>query len=79
MGVGAPIAGGNGNAALYSYGTVEGDTGIYRSTDYGSRWERLSGEPNGIYVGIRAIAGDPEIGGRVYVALAGGGFLVGQF
>ena len=79
MGVGAPIAGGNGNAALYSYGTVDGATGIYRSTDYGAHWQRLSREPAGLYMGIRAIAGDPAISGRVYVALNGGGFLVGQF
>jgi hypothetical protein len=78
MGVGAPIAGGNGNAALYSYGTVDGATGIYRSTDYGTHWQRLSGEPGGLYMGIRAIAGDPEVSGRMFVALAGGGFLVGQ-
>jgi hypothetical protein len=79
MGVGAPIAGGNGNAALYTYGTADGATGVYRSTDYGTHWQRLSGEPDGLYMGIRAIAGDPQISGRVYVALAGGGFLVGQF
>jgi hypothetical protein len=79
MGVGAPIAGANGNAALYSYGTVDGATGVYRSTDYGTHWQRMSGEPGGLYMGIRAIVGDPQISGRVYVALAGGGFLVGQF
>jgi hypothetical protein len=79
MGVGAPIAGGSGNAALYTYGTVDGATGIYRSTDYGTHWQRLSGEPGGLYMGIRAIAGDPQISGRVYLALNGGGFLVGQF
>jgi hypothetical protein len=79
MGIGAPIAGGNGNAALYSYGTVDGATGIYRSTDYGTHWQRRSGEPGGLYMAIRAIAGDPQISGRVYVALAGGGFMVGQF
>jgi hypothetical protein len=60
MGVGAPIAGGSGNAALYTYGTVDGATGIYRSTDYGTHWHRLSGEPGGPYMGIRAIAGDPQ-------------------
>jgi hypothetical protein len=79
MGVGAPIAGGTGNAALYTYGTVDGATGIYRSTDYGTHWQRLSGEPGGLYMGIRAIAGDPQVSGRVYVALNGGGFVVGQF
>jgi hypothetical protein len=78
MGVGAPIAGESGSAALYTYGTVDGATGIYRSTDYGTHWQRLSGEPGGRYMGIRAIAGDPQISGRMYVALAGGGFLVGQ-
>jgi hypothetical protein len=79
MGVGAPSAGENEHAALYTYGSVDGNTGIYRSTDYGTHWQRLSEEPNGMYVGIRAIAGDPEVSGRLYVALAGGGFLVGQF
>jgi hypothetical protein len=78
MGVGAPLSS-SGNATLYTYGTVESNTGIYRSADYGASWQRLSGEPNGIYVGVRAIAGDPEVAGRLYVALAGGGYLVGQF
>jgi xyloglucan-specific exo-beta-1,4-glucanase len=85
MGVGAPIeggkpiAGGNGNVALYTYGTLDGSTGIYRSTDYGTHWQRQSGQPGGLFMGIRAIAGDPQISGRIYVALNGGGFLVGQF
>lgn len=78
MGVGAPVPSGHGNATLYSYGTVDGATGIYRSTDYGTNWQRLSGDPGGLYMGIRAIAADPEVSGRMYVALAGGGFLVGQ-
>lgn len=78
IGVGAPIEDG-GSAALYSYGTVGGDTGIFRSTDYGTNWDRLSGDPDDMYVGVRAIAGDPMVAGRFYVALAGGGFVVGQF
>jgi BNR/Asp-box repeat len=79
MGIGAPIAGGIRNAALYTYGTVDGTAGIYRSTDYGAHWQRLSGEPGGLYMGVRAIAGDPQTSGRVYVALNGGGYVVGQF
>lgn len=78
MAVGAPVEDG-GNVALYSLGTVDGDTGLYRSIDFGTNWERLSGDPNEIYLGVRAIAGDPKVAGRVYIALAGGGFLVGQF
>lgn len=79
MGVGAPITGSNGKAALYTYGSVDGSVGVYRSTDYGRHWHWLSNEPAGLYMGIRAIAGDPAVGGRVYVALAGGGFLIGQY
>lgn len=78
MGVGAPIEDKNGNAALYSYGTANGVTGIYRSTDYGTSWKFLANQPDGLYVGIRAIAGDPEVRGRFYIALAGNGFLIGQ-
>ena len=79
IGVGAPVQGGNGKASLYSYGAVDGVRGIFRSTDYGVHWHRLSGDPGGLYMGIRALAGDADIAGRIYLALSGGGFLVAQF
>lgn len=79
MGIGAPVEEGQQNVTLYSYGDVGGNVGVYRSTDLGSQWTRLSGDPAGMYMGIRAISGDPEVPGRVYIALNGGGFLVGQF
>lgn len=77
MGVGAPVPSGNGNATLYSYGTVDGATGIYRSTDYGTNWQRLSGDPGGLYMGIRAIAGDPEVS-RPHVRGVGWRWLSGR-
>jgi hypothetical protein len=78
IGLGAPIDDG-GNDALYTYGSVDGEAGVYRSTDLGKTWRRLSEAPDGVYVGVRAIAGDPVVKGRVYIGLAGGGFVVGQF
>lgn len=79
MGVGAPLSGGNGNPAVYTFGTVGGVSGMYLSTDYGRRWRWLAGDPGGLYMGIREIAADPTVSGRVYIALAGGGFLVCQY
>ena len=79
MGVGAPTKEAGGDATLYSYGSVDGTVGIYRSTDVGSHWRRMSGDPGGLRMGIRAIAGDPQTSSRVYVALNGGGYLVGHF
>lgn len=78
LGLGAPDPRGSGSTVLYTFGTVDGVTGIYLSTDYADTWRLLSENPGGSYVGIRALAGDPEVSGRVYVALAGGGFLLGQ-
>lgn len=78
LGVGAPMSNG-GNPALYTYGLVAGVRGLHRSTDLGDSWGLLTEGPGGIYRGIRAIAGDPEVAGRVYVGFSGVGYVVGQF
>ncbi|MEV8444187.1 RICIN domain-containing protein [Actinosynnema sp. NPDC051121] len=64
--------------ALYLIGTVDGLTGIFRSTDGGDAWVRINDDRNqfgGAVGGV--ITGDPEVYGRVYVGTNGRGVLYG--
>ena len=79
IGVGAPIEGGNGNAALYTYGTVDGSPGSTARPTTEATGSVCQESRPGLYMGIRAIAGDPQVSGGVYVALGGGRFLTSQF
>ncbi|MEU4448568.1 RICIN domain-containing protein [Actinosynnema sp. NPDC050801] len=65
--------------ALYLIGTVNGVTGIFRSTDVGATWVRVNDDRNqfgGAVGGV--ITGDPEVYGRVYVGTNGRGVLYGE-
>ncbi|ONI86360.1 carbohydrate-binding protein [Saccharothrix sp. ALI-22-I] len=70
---------GAGYHALYLIGTVNGVTGIFRSTDGGAAWVRINDDRNqfgGTVGGV--ITGDPEVYGRVYVGTNGRGVLYGD-
>ena len=78
MGVGAPIAEGTGTRALHLRHRRRCD----RDIPFDRLWNPVAAairRAGRALHGIRAIAGDPEVSGRIYVALAGGGFLVGQY
>ena len=77
LGIGAPLLPG-GNPTLFTYGTVSGVRGLYRSSDFGDSWEFLTGYVRGWYQDITSIVGDPEVPGKVYVGFTGGGFAFGQ-
>jgi photosystem II stability/assembly factor-like uncharacterized protein len=65
--------------ALYLIGTVNGVTGVFRSTDGGTTWARINDDRNqfgGAVGGV--ITGDPEVYGRVYVGTNGRGVLYGE-
>lgn len=70
-------AGASGQPTLFAYGKRNNDIwGLYRSTDLGQNWIRISGNPNTVAVGW-TIAADQQTFGRVYVAF-GGGVLYGD-
>jgi len=67
-----------GPMTIFVAGVLAGDTGIYRSTDSGSTWEKICTYPLGIYDWVDAMDGDKDVFGKVYLAFAGAGFAFGE-
>ncbi len=69
-----------GYPTLFVYGRSAADSawGIWRSTDEGATWVRVAEFPLGIFDVVMAVAGDPEIFGRVYVGWSGNSFAYGS-
>jgi len=63
---------------IYYAGKLNGVEGIWRSTDQAATWARICDYPLGIYSKIVAIDGDPDVFGKIYVALDGKGFAYGE-
>lgn len=74
---GAP-APSSGIPAVYSYGTLSGVEGMYRSTDLGVSWDRIDISSQTFPAGVKALAGDRQVFGRVYVGTGGMGVLYGE-
>ncbi|HVC46942.1 MAG TPA: hypothetical protein VND90_06820 [Terracidiphilus sp.] len=62
--------------ALYMAGTVDGQPGVFRSTDEARTWLRINDDRHQWGL-ILQITGDPRIYGRVYVGTHGRGVQVG--
>lgn len=62
---------------LYLVGDVQGQAGIFRSTDAGHHWFRINDDRHQWGL-ILQIAGDPKQFGRVYVGTHGRGILYGD-
>ncbi len=63
--------------AIYSYGTIAGFKGFYRSDDGGLHWVQLN-DTNHQWGGIiDTMAADPETFGRFYIGVNGRGVIVG--
>ena len=77
FGFGKPI-GGQSYPAVYIYGEVNNQYGIWRSVDQGVSWDLASQYPLGIYDHVNAVSGDMNISGRVYVGFGGNGFAYGD-
>lgn len=67
----------SGPLTLFMYGQIDGDFGLYRSTDNGSSFDLISPAPLGIVDQITTVAGDPDVFGKVYVGFTGNGFAFG--
>jgi len=75
-------SGNSGDAAysVYFYGLLTSDPqwGIFRSTNGGSSWDRVSYYPTGIYDTPRAMAASQDTFGKVYLGFSGNSFVYGQ-
>jgi photosystem II stability/assembly factor-like uncharacterized protein len=63
--------------ALYLAGTIQGDPGIFRSTDEARTWVRINDDSHQWGL-VLQIAGDPKRFGRVYVGTHGRGISYGD-
>lgn len=66
------------NPAVFVYGEVQGQEGIFRSDDMGVTWVRIN--PSGVTVGDKPkeMAGDRQVHGRVYIGTGGRGVAYGE-
>lgn len=73
--IGAPASVG-GIPAIYIYGTVGSVLGLYRSLDLGSSWDKIDGAEK-FSAGVKSLAADRSVFGRIYVATGGRGIMYG--
>lgn len=69
---------GSEHATLYIAGYVQGRYGIYRSTDNARSFTRLGTYPAGRTATVQALDGDKDVVGRLYLSIAGGGWVFGE-
>jgi photosystem II stability/assembly factor-like uncharacterized protein len=62
---------------LFLSGQVDGTKGIFRSTDEGSHWVRVSDDEHRYGI-VNVVEGDPRVFGRVYLGPHGRGIVVGE-
>ncbi len=79
IGAGSGIAG-DAPYAVYFYGlmTSSAQWGIFRSTNGGASWDRVSYYPTGLYDVPRTMAASQDTFGKVYVGFSGNSFAYGQ-
>ena len=64
--------------AIYANGKIDGQYGIYRSTDAGESWIRINDDQHQYGAAKMDITGDPRIFGRVYMCTNGLGIVYGD-
>jgi hypothetical protein len=66
--------------AVYVYGKLTGsaDWGVFRSTDAGATWDRISDYPTGIYDRPDCMAASWQTFGKVYVGFSGNSWVYGM-
>jgi xyloglucan-specific exo-beta-1,4-glucanase len=62
---------------VFLSGQVEGTKGVFRSTDEGGHWVRVS-DAEHQYGTVNVVEGDPRVFGRVYLGPNGRGIVVGE-
>ncbi|CAN5516818.1 hypothetical protein BH10PSE3_BH10PSE3_17970 [soil metagenome] len=68
---------GQAHPAVFVWGKVNGVEGVFRSDDVGKTWIKLHDERWG-FAELRALTGDPDRFGRVYLGVHGRGILYGD-
>lgn len=63
---------------IYMRGKINDENGIWRSSDQGTSWDKITDYPANIYNDINVLKGDMNIAGRVYVGFAGTSFVYGD-
>jgi len=76
VGVGAPLAGSS-VPTVYTWGSVAGVSGLFRSSDSARTWTRLD-DANHQYGTVHSVTGDPRIPGRVFLTTEGRGVVYGD-
>lgn len=64
--------------AIYIVGKVRGDYGLWRSVDNAVSWQKLGQYPMGSFDNINRIEADKTVFGRLYLAMSGSGWMVGE-
>jgi hypothetical protein len=62
---------------VFLSGQVDGTKGVFRSTDEGSHWVRVSDDDHQYGI-VNVVEGDPRVFGRVYLGPGGRGIVVGE-
>jgi xyloglucan-specific exo-beta-1,4-glucanase len=62
---------------VFLSGQVDGTKGVFRSTDEGSHWVRVSDDDHQYGI-VNVVEGDPRVFGRVYLGPSGRGIVVGE-
>ncbi|MFO8007803.1 MAG: sialidase, partial [Candidatus Brocadiia bacterium] len=63
---------------IYYAGELNGEAGIWRSTDETATWSKICEYPLGIFSEATGIDGDPDVFGKLYVGLDSKGFAYGE-
>jgi xyloglucan-specific exo-beta-1,4-glucanase len=71
-------ADGQTNPTILIQGKVNGQLGVFASTDLGQNWVKFSDLPTHYLSGITTLIGDRNTFGRVYIGTTGNGFLYGD-
>ena len=66
------------NPTVLIQGKVNGQLGVFASTDLGQSWSRFTDLPTHFLSGTTTLTGDKNTFGRVYVGTTGNGFIYGD-
>ena len=62
---------GSGYPAVYVYGTVNNEDGVFRSTDYGKTWDKISNDTTALGADVNCMKADRQKFGTVYIGTNG--------
>lgn len=66
------------SSTIYVYGKIDGAEGLYRSRDQGETWVRLNDDFFQFPAGVKALAGDRNEYGRIFIGSGGVGIAYGE-